>query len=357
MENITQPRARRDLAPDILKLIATVGVVVIHISAQGVTSFALGSFNWLVCTFWDSLARFAVPVFFMCTGAMMLDPGKELTIGHIYKKYFLRVLWILLFWSWAYYIFTIVGQYVLSGWWEPNGLLNSFIQTLRMNHHLHLYYLQMLLLLYVCLPVLRVFVRASSEKEQNYAIGIWLALGIALPLLINYYPLSWFGGLIPSMRIDMVWAALGYALLGRVMYSREPDRRHLAGYVWMFGIGLVVTFGGTVAASMLTGEVELGFLEGMSPGPALCAAGLFGFIRILCLERSSSPLIAKLTRASFCVYLIHHFFIMVFRQIGFDVLLFTPLIEVPVETAAVIALSLVGWKILSVIPFVKDHLI
>ena len=69
---------KRSLALDAMKLLACVGVVVIHLSGYGLELFPIGSFSWLSSAFWDSLARFAVPVFFMCTGALMLPPARRL---------------------------------------------------------------------------------------------------------------------------------------------------------------------------------------------------------------------------------------------------------------------------------------
>lgn len=50
-------------------------------------------------------------------------------------------------------------------------------------------------------------------------------------------------------------------------------------------------------------------------------------------------------------------FVMVFRQFGLDLGIMPALIAVPLESAAVLALSLAGWWILSKIPIVKDRLI
>ena len=145
----------RELAPDVVKLSACAGVIVIHTSGYGLKLFEIGSFSWLSCTLWDCLARFAVPVFFMCTGALMLPPERRLTGRDIFRRYFLRVLVILLVWAWLYYVYGVVGNYIFTGWLEPGWLLNSVVHTLCFDHHLHLYYLQILLLLYAALPVLR----------------------------------------------------------------------------------------------------------------------------------------------------------------------------------------------------------
>mgnify|MGYP000797006805 FL=1 len=138
----------RELAPDVIKLAACAGVIVIHTSGYGLKLFEIGSFSWLSCTLWDCLARFAVPVFFMCTGALMLPPERRLTGRDIFRRYFLRVLVILLVWAWLYYVYGVVGNYIFTGWLEPGWLLNSVVHTLCFDHHLHLYYLQILLLLY-----------------------------------------------------------------------------------------------------------------------------------------------------------------------------------------------------------------
>ena len=210
----------RALAPDVIKLAACAGVIVIHTSGYGLSLFETGSFEWLSCTFWDCLARFAVPVFFMCTGALMLAPERRLTGRDIFRRYFLRVLIILLVWAWLYYVYNVAGTYLFTGWLEPGWLWNSVRETLRFNHHLHLYYLQILLLLYAALPVLRALVRGATERELDWAVFLGAVLGICWPLFRLWPPLAWLGGITAQYPLNMCWSALGYALLGYVMSSR-----------------------------------------------------------------------------------------------------------------------------------------
>ena len=348
---------KRSLALDAMKLLACVGVAVIHLSGYGLELFPIGSFSWLSSAFWDSLARFAVPVFFMCTGALMLPPARRLDAKTVWKKYFLRVLIILLFWSWAYYMLVVAGQYILIRWTEENFLINSIVHTLKFDHYFHLYYLQILLLLYALLPVLRVFTRAATEREMRYALAVWAVLGIAAPLLRYYPPLEWLGGITTQYDINMAWSAMGYALLGHYLNTRDVESLSLRGGVLMFLAGFAVTFGGTALASVLTGENALQFMEGMSPGPALMAAGIFCALRRCFAQRATSARGARLVKASFAVYLIHMAFVMAFRQFGFDLTVMPPLLAVPVQAACVLALSLAGWWVLSKIPIVKDRLI
>ena len=230
----------RALAPDVIKLAACAGVIVIHTSGYGLSLFETGSFAWLSCTFWDCLARFAVPVFFMCTGALMLAPERRLTGRDIFRRYFLRVLVILLVWAWLYYVYNVAGTYLFTGWLEPNWFLNSIVHTLRFDHHLHLYYLQILLLLYAALPVLRALVRGATERELDWAVFLWAVLGICWPLFRLWPPLAWLGGITAQYPLNMCWSAMGYALLGYVMSSRPARRERLGRYIAALALGFAV---------------------------------------------------------------------------------------------------------------------
>lgn len=345
----------RDAALDTLKLWACLAVIVIHVSGRGVAALDVRSGSWLACTLWDSLARFAVPSFLMCTGALMLSPDKPLTVKTIWKKYFWRMLRILWFWGWMYLLFDVAGR-AASGTAPQSGWLWGTIRdTLLFRDQIHLYYLQMLLLVYACLPVLRVFTKNATDREIDYVLAVWLALGILLPVLRG--PLSHFGGVAPQYAMNMSWSAPGFALLGYAMYSRpvRPERKGL--YLALFFGGFAFTFGMTVLATLRGGQVNANFMDGMTPGPAAMAAGVFGLARVRHEGKESSPRLAKLVNAGFCIYLVHYFFVLIFNHYGIDVTLFAPIAEIPAETLVVFALGYCAWLVLDRIPFVKKYLI
>jgi surface polysaccharide O-acyltransferase-like enzyme len=190
-----------------------------------------------------------------------------------------------------------------------------------------------------------------QQYKEKFMKGVFFAAALTSVLAMALICLFLFKNGIPAM------AKIGFDdfLLGRIWKPNDIPASY--GILPMIMGSFAVTFGGTVAASFLSGIVNVDFMEGMSPGPALMSIGLFGAVRILADGKESSSRLALLTKASFCIYLIHHFFIMMFRYISIDVLLFAPIVEIPIETAAVFALSLAGWWVLSKIPFVKDHLI
>lgn len=69
--------------------------MVLHISAQNWRVTDVISFEWNVFNFYDSIVRWAVPVFVMISGALFLS--REYSIKKIYGKNILRIL-VAFFW-------------------------------------------------------------------------------------------------------------------------------------------------------------------------------------------------------------------------------------------------------------------
>ena len=70
-------------------VILAVFVVIIHLC-----SFAhpFGSADWTLSVFLASAVRASVPLFFLCSGALLLPPEKHVTISAVWKKYIPRIL-------------------------------------------------------------------------------------------------------------------------------------------------------------------------------------------------------------------------------------------------------------------------
>jgi len=64
---------KRYIYLDVLKILASIGVVFIHVSAIGWNTFPPTSFEWKVMNIYDSLFRWSVPAFMMATGALILN--------------------------------------------------------------------------------------------------------------------------------------------------------------------------------------------------------------------------------------------------------------------------------------------
>ena len=354
MEQASKPAAvaaGRSWNIDLLKTIAIVGVVCIHASAAGVSN-VVGSLDWTASVFWGSLTRGSVPLFFLCSGALLLDPSRDLPLQKLYGKSMLRLLAALLFWAMAYAVFHLAMDHALSA----ATLWQAAKEVLLFRHENHLYYLHIALLFYACLPVTRLFVRHADKRLLEYALALWFVLGIVYPTLSPFWPFTLLRGIPQQWEMNMAYASIGYGVLGYYLRAYPPKRRVGAGCL-LFGFAL--TFGGTLAGSLRQGVLYQHLWEGMSVGVCLLAAGIY----TLCVTSQAQPsgrakaLVARCSQGSFCVYLVHVFVISLFARIGFTVALGPCLVSIPLVVAANLLCSGIVFLLLSKIPVVNKWLI
>lgn len=336
----------RNTSIDFVKCISIIGVLLIHVSAGGFSAYAIGGFDWNCTLFWRSMVACSVPVFFMCSGCLFLE-RQTLSLKRLYGKYILRILTALFFWAAAY-----GGVAVVISGTEPVAALKNL---LLFRHHGHLYFLHMILLFYIFLPIVRCLVRNASKGELQYALVVWILLGILFPTARHFYPLTLLQGIPLQYAMNMTYSAIGYGLLGYYMNHYADCRtRH---YSLLFLIGFSMTFGGTLAMSLTAGNFSSIFLEGMSPGVALMAIGFFGLGKTLPERLKENQIVKKITAASFCIYLVHDFFNIGLRSMGVTLTLFIPVFSIPVLTTLVVGGSFVIYLALYRIPIVNKYLI
>ena len=248
MQTLTQ---RRSVPVDAAKTAAIFGTLLLHASAAGGFAGAPGSFGWTSALFWNCLLRSAVPVFFLCSGALLLPPEKEVTVRRVWTKYIPRILAALLFWAAAYEGVELLRGWRAAGVLERTALRQAALNLVLFHHKNHLYYLHIILLVYAVLPLTR--------------------------------------------RL--------------VVLTHEAPRHRPRTFVWLYLAGTALTFGLTLAASVKTGALYQVFLQGSAPGVCLQAAGLYGFCAARWQNRDRWPMAETVSKASFCIYLTHLFFL------------------------------------------------
>lgn len=208
-ERMNLMQQKRSVSIDLIKAIAIFGVVVIHTCSLGYQNPLLSA-NWLASVFWGCITRASVPLFFMCSGALLLNPEKSLSLKKLYTRNFPRIALALFFWALCYKAYHLI----ISDSLNTAALLQTVKDLLLFRHEYHLYFLHILMLVYVLLPIVRVFTCHASRTELRYALILWFCLGIVYPTLRPYWPLSLLGGIPSQWMLNMTYAAVGYGLLG-----------------------------------------------------------------------------------------------------------------------------------------------
>lgn len=344
MQNNT---ARREPSIDFLKAAAILGVVTIHCCSAGFQN-PVGNFEWGSALFWGSIARGSVPVFFMCSGALMLDPKRELPLKKLYGKNILRLFIAMAVWAMFYKCYHLA----IAGALSPGGIVQALKETLLFKQESYFYYLHIALLFYVLLPVVQVFVRYAEKRQMEYALAVWFVVGILYPTVKPFWPFNLLTGIPQQWHLNMAYASMGYGLLG--YYIKRFPLPKKAGWL-MFGAGFAFVFGATFYMSLRREGLYTNFMEGMSIGPALLAAGLF----VLGVQGPVPwpKACLFLSKASLCVYLVHMFVFDVFKHFGFNIFFGPCLLTVPVCVLCNVAVSSLVYLGLSRIPFVRKYLV
>ena len=138
-----EKQAERTWYFDALRVIACSIVVLLHQSAQKFGD-DVGSHNWMTFNFYDSLSRWAVPVFVMISGALFLDPARSFVPRVHLRRYLPRIVLSFVFWSAVYalwnYSMDMRLRDVVAGFFSGS---------------VHLWFLYMIGGLYLLVPLLK----------------------------------------------------------------------------------------------------------------------------------------------------------------------------------------------------------
>ncbi len=335
-------------AADQLKALAIVGVLLIHVSSGGYNS-RLGSFDWYSALFWGSISRSSVPIFLMVSGALTLDPDYPLSWKKLWTRKIPRLAAALLFWTFAYQLRTVL---LAPGGITAGALVQAVKNTLLARYEYHLYYLFLILLVYALLPVTRLIAAHADPKTMAYLLTLWAALGIFYPTLNGVWPIKLITGTPTQYALTLAYTSVGYGLLGWTIRKRAKTVRP---WQLMAAAGFLLTFGGVVICSLHAGQLVDVPFRGNSPGVALLGAGLCGWA--FAKNAPSPRWVSTLSRASFCIYLVHVFFLYGLRDLGLTAATGPCALFIPLTAAAALAGSFLVWGLLSHIPVVKDWLI
>ena len=285
-----------------LRILATFSVIIIHVSGPLVMNFGKTPlFDWQVANFFDSISRYAVPLFFMISGALLLR--KDYQLIDFLKGRFGKILPPFLIWS---LIYSFTNRYVFSN--EEF----SFIKVVRDIFYgckYHLWFIYALLGVYLTVPILRKWIKDAPEKEILYALIIWIfTLTLTIPNLKIYFP-----------KIDLTYFSgfIGYFVLGYYL-SLIKFKRIIA--ILSFVIGISITIMGTYYFTVKHSNFYYYFYEYLSLNTFLVSSGVFVlFNKMHSSDKKIFAIVSQLNQACFGVYLMHPLMLKLFLLIGFDV--------------------------------------
>ena len=183
--NTIEKNTERNLNIEILRVICSVFIVTMHIIDFYILDYnRVGNTFWLYINIIESFIRFAVPIFFMISGALLIKKFNEKPIN-FYKK---RLLKIIVPYILISVIYSIGNQILKSGGIE---LVIIIKDILKFEAHYHLWFFEPLIGIYIIVPLIRKIIEYFEVHNKKYVINIyllvWTICGILVPTLINIY--------------------------------------------------------------------------------------------------------------------------------------------------------------------------
>lgn len=156
MEGVTN---NRNYSLDIARILAALGVVMVHCSAPFLMDYQLFSSEFISGSLFDGISRFCVPLFLMISGSLFLDERKEITIKGILLKNVKSIVAITIIWAIVYSVIYNGVFPLLEG---KSVNVKSMIFEI-MNGHYHMWYLYMIIGIYIITPFLKKFVNKDDK--------------------------------------------------------------------------------------------------------------------------------------------------------------------------------------------------
>ena len=329
-----------------LRLIALYAVIVLHTTAVLLAQYGKVPFNdWLTADCYNAVVRFAVPVFVMITGALLLH--REYELGDFFKKRLSRVITPFLVWSLVYIGYSWYNDEVTfdADAWTNTKLV---LHLLKYGSSYHLWYVYMLIGLYFVIPVIGKFVRNATENEVLYFLIVWFGvMMLSQPYLIRYNP-----------QIDLHYFAgyIGYLVLGHYLAFKEFKWQNIQAWmtlIFVLTVG-IIAFGSWMLYKS-NSTIGTLFYEPISPTIVFLSASVFLIARFTVVKLS--PAVIRIRDFAggynYGIYLAHALVLYLLDRVNISYKLCIPIISIPATALICFALTLgLVWAI-SKLPYGK----
>ena len=325
---------------DLLRVIAIIGVVFVHVFCKEYYTASVASFNWYVAVVGDSLLHRNVPFFIMISGALFLRPEKEIPLKKILLKYIPRLLLAYAFWTIAYGLVDISYRLYQGESFSIYHLLFP---------HFHLWFLPLLMGVYLLIPLLRKI--SNEEHLLQYALCLWaiyVTVSFIRPdsIIINQFL---FG-----FNMNVVVGYAGYFLLGYYLsYKTFSKKQQLV--IYIAGIlALLLTITGNLFLSIKTGQSSGRFLYELNPLTIITASAIFVLVKQISPKAHirTRKFVEYVRNDLFGIYLTHALWLFLLNQPKFRDL-GNHLLTLPIIAISVFILSLYTTKLIRMIPGLK----
>ena len=280
-----------------LRAFACMAVVMIHVIDGWLVSANIklnGSRFILDEIIIQPLIRWAVPIFIMISGYLLLDPKKDITIKKIIK-YINRMFLILLTFGFFYCILENLFTYGIGNLWKI--LYLSLFNLIQGKSWTVMWYIYLLIGLYIITPILRCFIKNASNEEIKFVVISLMLLSIFIPTINRIFNIE-----LTTFYLD-IFEYITIYLLGYVIANNYFDKK----YIYCFGIIGILGYILCSINNILLCDQNGIFI-------VLMSIFIFYYFSNNSNKFKNNKVIERISNDSFGIYLVHTFWLNVLNK-------------------------------------------
>ena len=293
----------RNINLDLLKVLACVGVVLLHTTMGGFKETG----SWNLLTYLYYLGTYSIPLFFMVNGYLLLGK-REITYSYILQK----VKWILItVSSWTFIVWLFKRDFTEN---LIKKIVGSLIQK---GYFFQFWFFGAVILIYICLPILKKFL--NSKRSFFYSLSLLAVIGLIFELtnIVLQMPIQTY--VIQTFRL---WTWFFYYVLGgyiaqftmKELKSRFKNWMKIVSILLFLISPLILFFIAKTAYHNLFAEYFYDTLF-----VKVSTLGIFLTILTLTLNEKRNEWIVSLSNQTMGVFIIHTYIMKVWEKLfGFN---------------------------------------
>lgn len=286
---------------DLLRIIASVAVVMIHVSGTYFEEYISGGGGQYysirsVCIN-NAVSRFAVPCFIMLSGAFILTDDKNSSYLFFYKKIFWKVGIHTFFFSLLYFIYSMIRQIVMIMFIQGEASLIKPVTNLLAGHPFyHMWYLYMMIFIYLLVPIIIRIKQDVGEKVFERIMQIFFFFAVLS---------GWTSTHLFSWDIGYSFCYLAFFCLGYLI-RRKESKSNVKAVIY---IGISFIIGGIISLlrykqainGIPDNELNFGLVDAFNPLVVIMSISVFCGFSKLNVKKD----LKKFSSNTFFVYLLH----------------------------------------------------
>lgn len=326
---------------DFLRFIAAFAVVAIH--TLGPFRFLYGEIpdsDWLVAMGINSISRWAVPVFMMISGALLLSTKKPFDCEFYLTKRLSKV--VIPFIGWTL-IYAVIAGFLVDGW-SASETLKLIKNSPNDPTWYHLWFFYDFIPLYFVIPFLIPLLKKLTPELTKLVLVICLVM----------FSMNWLK--VESFLLENLVLYSAYLIWGWYLFNRD-NRAQLKHWLVVGITMLLLNFFGSWELAVKTGQYNSFFMGYKTLNTMIIASMLFVLAQCYAdkITGQFRCFISAVSKYSLGIYLLHPLLLIPVRELdnGFYSFFATNWLAIPIITLVVLLVSLLCTMLLVKIPLIN----